>query len=234
MAAFIAEPVQGAGGVIVPPETYWPLVREVCTKYDVLLISDEVVTGFGRTGTMFGARTWGVKPDLMTFAKGINSGYIPLGATMINEKVEAGLMNEESFGRVMHGYTYSGHPLACAAALANLTIVEEENLPDNAGDNGAYMKERLAPFVNRFKSVGEVRGKGLMLCIEMVEDKESKTPKAAEFGAKIAEICQKEGVMVRPIVHKIVLSPPLTINKEEIDMIVDALDIAFSEIDQPA
>ena len=233
VAAFIAEPVQGAGGLIVPPPNYWPLVREVCDKYDVLLVSDEVVTGFGRTGTMFGCRTWGVKPDMMTFAKGINSGYVPLGATMVSEKIEQGLLsNQNSFGAVMHGYTYSGHPVACAAAIPNLEIVENEDIPANSGIRGDYFLHRLTPFIDRFKSVGDIRGKGLMLGIEMVEDKESKTPKAMEFGQQIAAVAQKEGAMVRASGHKIILSPPLVINNDEIDVIVNALDVAFSELDR--
>ncbi|MEM7535795.1 MAG: aspartate aminotransferase family protein [Chloroflexota bacterium] len=230
VAAFIAEPVQGAGGVIVPPDNYWPLVREICDKYGVLLISDEVVTGFGRTGSLFGARGWGVVPDMMCLAKGINSGYVPLGATMINERINHTLLNKEGpFGMVMHGYTYSGHPLACAAAVANLDIVLNEDLPANAGVQGNYCMDRLMPFMERFDTVGEVRGKGLMLAVEMVQDKISKEPATRDFGQQIAKIARHEGVLVRAVGNEIILSPPLTIQESEIDMIVNALDIAFSE-----
>lgn len=233
VAAFIAEPVQGAGGVIVPPENYWPLIREVCDKHGVLLISDEVITGFGRTGTLFGCRTWGVVPDMMTSAKGINSGYIPLGATFVNERMNAAFMaGEEALGMVMHGYTYSGHPLACAAAIPNLDIVVNENLPDNSALQGEYLLERLRPFMERFPSVGDVRGKGLMVGIELVEDKATKEPKSADFVSQIASIAQNEGAMVRNSGHKILLSPPLVIQKDDIDVIVDALDVAFSELDR--
>lgn len=233
VAAFIAEPVQGAGGVIVPPENYWPLLREVCDKHGVLLIADEVVTGFGRTGSLFGSRGWGVKPDMMTLAKGINSGYIPLGATVMNERMEqAFLQNDDSFGAIMHGYTYSGHPIACAAAIATLDVIVKENVPANAGQQGTYFINRLKPFVERFKSVGDVRGKGLMVGIEMVEDKATKTPKDPAFGKKIADIARKEGAMVRSSGHKIILSPPLVIQEKELDIIVDALDVAFSEFDR--
>ncbi|MEM7119520.1 MAG: aminotransferase class III-fold pyridoxal phosphate-dependent enzyme, partial [Chloroflexota bacterium] len=233
VAAFIAEPVQGAGGVIVPPENYWPLIREVCDKHGVLLISDEVVTGFGRTGTMFGARTWGVAPDMMTMAKGINSGYIPLGATSINERMaDAFLNNDNEFGRIMHGYTYSGHPIACAAGLATIDIIEQENIPTNAGKQGDYFLERLLPFKERFKSVGDVRGKGLMVGIEMVADKKTKEPKDPAFGIQVAEVAKAEGAMVRAAGNKIILSPPLVIEEEELDVIVNALDIAFSELDK--
>ena len=233
IAAFIAEPVQGAGGVIVPPESYWPLIREVCDKHGVLLIADEVVTGFGRTGSMFGSRGWGVKPDMMTLAKGINSGYVPLGATVINERMEEAFMqNDDGFGAIMHGYTYSGHPLACAAAIANLDLIMKEEIPQQAGEQGAYFLQQLQPFVERFNSVGDVRGKGLMLAIDMVEDKGSKAPKDPAFVKEITNVARKEGAMVRGSGHKIILSPPLVIQKEEIDVIVDALDVAFSELDR--
>ncbi len=132
VAAFIAEPIQGAGGVIVPPKNFWPLVREVCDRHGVLLIADEVVTGFGRSGAMFGARGWGVKPDIMSLAKGINSGYVPLGATVVNERIERAWAKSHPLAGIFHGYTYSGHALACAAALANLKIVQDEALPENA------------------------------------------------------------------------------------------------------
>ena len=233
VAAFIAEPVMGAGGVIVPPANYWPLVREVCDKHGVLLVADEVVTGFGRTGSLFGSRGWGVKPDMMVFAKGINSGYVPLGATMINARINDGLMNnDDSFGAIMHGYTYSGHPVACAAAIPNLDIIVNENVPANAAKQGDYFLNRLSPFIERFKSVGDVRGKGLMVALEMVADKRTKALKDPEFVKQIATIAQKEGAMVRASGHKIIMSPPLIINEEELDVIVDALDIAFSELDK--
>ena len=161
VAAFIAEPIQGAGGVIVPPANYWPLVREVCDRYGVLLIADEVVTGFGRSGSMFGSRGWGVRPDIMCLAKGISSGYVPLGATVVNARIEdAFAANADFGGAIMHGYTYAGHPVACAAAIASLDIVVKEDLPANAAKQGAYLLEALKPFAERFAAVGEVRGRG--------------------------------------------------------------------------
>jgi len=233
VAAFIAEPVQGAGGVVVPPDNYWPRVREICDKHGVLLIADEVVTGFGRTGSMFGARGWGVKPDIMTLAKGISSGYIPLGGTVVNERIESAFKeNDDSFGAIMHGYTYSGHPVACAASLAALDIVIDEDLPANAAEQGAYFNQELSAFVDRFNIVGDVRGKGLMSAIELVSNKETKEYLDMERGNRIAQIAQAEGAMVRVIGgHHIILSPPLTIQKEELDIILRALDIAFSEVD---
>jgi putrescine---pyruvate transaminase len=231
VAAFIAEPIQGAGGVIIPPASYWPLVREVCNRHGVLLIADEVVTGFGRTGSMFGSRGWGVKPDIMCLAKGITSGYFPLGATMFNERiVDAFDGNADFSGVIFHGYTYSGHPVGCAAALANLKIVREENLAANAARLGDYLLTRLQPFVDRHAAVGEVRGKGLMLAIDLVADKrtrESLDPTAG-YAARVAEIARQHGAIVRPLGTKIILSPPLVLEDSHADVIVAALDAGFS------
>jgi putrescine---pyruvate transaminase len=235
VASFTVEPVQGAGGVIVPPDNYWPLIREVCDKYGVLLIADEVVTGFGRSGAMFGCRGWGVKPDIMCLAKGISSGYIPLGATTISEQIESAFdQNEDFTGAIMTGYTYSGHPVACAAALAALDIVERENLPENAKIQGQYMLERLKPFEEKYKSVGEVRGKGLMLAIDLVTDKQTResVDPAGGFANAIAAVARREGVLVRPVGPKIIISPPLTYTQEHCDEVVRALDIALSEVDK--
>lgn len=233
VAAFIAEPVQGAGGVIVPPASYWPLVRQVCDKYDVLLIADEVVTGFGRTGSLFGARGWGVKPDFMCFAKGISSGYVPLAATVFNARVaDAFESNTDFTGAVMHGYTYAGHPVSCAAAIASLDIVLKEDLPNNAAKQGAYLLEALQPFVERHEAIGEVRGKGLMLAIDLVNDKQTRESISPMNGYAyaIAEVTRQHGVIVRPVGTKIILSPPLVMQRPEIDQIVSALDAAFKKV----
>lgn len=235
VAAFIAEPVQGAGGVIVPPENYWPLIREVCDKYGVLLIADEVVTGFGRSGNMFGVRGWKVAADIQCFAKGINSGYIPLGATAINQRIAEGIETCENFsGAVMHGYTYSGHPVACAAALASLEIVEQENLPDNAARQGTDLKQKLCDKLLNFPSVGEIRGKGLMIAIDLVVDKTTREPidPTSGFANSIAMVALQEGAIVRPVGTKIILSPPLTLGTEEVDKLVHALYQGFSKIDK--
>lgn len=233
VAAFIAEPVQGAGGVIVPPASYWPLVRQVCDKYGVLLIADEVVTGFGRTGSMFGARGWGVKPDFMCLAKGLTSGYVPLGATVFNARVaDAFESNTDFFGLTMHGYTSAGHPVGCAAAIASLDIVLAEDLPANAGKQGAYLLESLQPFVARHASVGDVRGKGLMVAIDLVNDKQTREPINPMLGYaySVAEAARRHGTVVRPVGTKIILSPPLVMQAPEIDRIVAALDAAFGEV----
>jgi adenosylmethionine-8-amino-7-oxononanoate aminotransferase len=231
IAAFIAEPVQGAGGVIVPPEQYWPRLREICDRYGILLIADEVVTGFGRTGCILGSRGWGVAPDILCLAKGISAGYIPLGATVFNARIADAIENGPGFSNViMHGYTYSGHPVACAAALAVLDIVEAEDLPGNAGRVGAQLLQQLKPLSERFDVVGEVRGKGLMIAIDLVADKRTRQPldPAAGQAARIAEVARCEGVLVRPVGNKIILSPPLTLTSDEAGLIVSALDTAIS------
>ena len=235
VAAFIAEPVQGAGGVIVPPASFWPKVREICDRYEVLLISDEVVTGFGRTGAMFGARGWGVKPDIMCLAKGLSAGYVPLGATVLNKRVASAWYRELTHaGYIMHGYTATGHPLACAAALAVLDIVEREDLPANAAKQGAHLLDGLIPIESASSIVGEVRGKGLMVGIDLVSDKKTRTAIDPDGGIpdKIAAYAREEGVIVRPAGATIILSPPLVINQDEVDMIVRALTAAFTRIEQ--
>lgn len=234
VAAFIAEPIQGAGGVIVPPASYWPMVRRICDRYGVLLIADEIVTGFGRSGSMFGVRGWGVKPDIMCLAKGISSGYIPLGATMLNERIEMAFTKNHDFsGAIMHGYTYAGHPIACAAGIAALKIVRDEDLPANAAKQGAYLMEKLKPFEQRFKAVGEVRGKGLMIALDLVKDKktrESIDPQGSYAGA-VAAATRAAGALVRPVGTKIILSPPLVFQKEHVDKLVEALDAGFSAVE---
>ncbi|WP_147694646.1 aspartate aminotransferase family protein [Vogesella mureinivorans] len=231
VAAFIAEPIQGAGGVIVPPATYWPLIRQVCDKYGVLLIADEIVTGFGRSGSMFGSRLWGVAPDIMCLAKGISSGYVPLGATVVNQRVaDAFAANADFGGAIMHGYTYSGHPVACAAAIANLKIVRDENLPGNSAAQGEYLLAKLKPFVDKYAAVGEVRGKGLMVALDLVVDKATREPvdPMGGYANRVAEIARENGVLVRPVGTKIILSPPLVIQQPQLDAIVSALDAGFA------
>jgi putrescine---pyruvate transaminase len=234
VAAFIAEPVIGIGGVIVPPANYWPRVREICTKYEVLLIADEVVSGFGRTGAMSGSRGWGVKPDIMCLAKGLTSGYIPMGATAVGPRVVEVIESAPPpQGMLMHGYTYSGHPVAAAAALACLDIVERDNLPANAREVGAYLLEQLQT-LKPYAHVGDIRGKGLMVAIELVEDKKSKAMLAptSPFGAQIGRIAGQHGALVRSVGNLIILSPPLISTKANMDELVRALDAAFSKVDQ--
>lgn len=237
VAAFIAEPVQGAGGVIVPPANYWPAVRKICDKYGVLLIADEVVTGFGRTGHLFGTRLWGVNADLWCLAKGISSGYVPLGATAISGKV-AQVFDEDTTGQaaVSHGYTYSAHPVAAAAALATLDQIEALDVPGNAGRVGAVMQERLRQLEHTCSFVGNVRGVGLMLGIEMVQDKALRTPmpRSSDIPARVAREAYRRGLMVRISGPNLILSPPLVITLEEVDHLCSALEAAFAAVEASA
>jgi adenosylmethionine-8-amino-7-oxononanoate aminotransferase len=235
VAAFIAEPVQGAGGVIVPPPNYWPLVREICDKYGVLLIADEVVTGFGRAGELFGTRLWNIKADIWCLAKGISSGYVPLGATAISKKVaDAFRAGDASTAAISHGYTYSGHPVAAAAALAALELIERENVVANAAKQGAYLIERLTDLGRRSRLIGDVRGIGLMAGLELVADKETKAPfgRGAKEVTMVAREAYARGAMVRTSGPNIILSPALTICREEVDFLCDALERAFMAVER--
>lgn len=233
VAAFIAEPVQGAGGVIVPPHNYWPLVRKICDKHGVLLIADEVVTGFGRTGQMFGTRLWGVNADLWCLAKGITSGYIPMGATAISRKVSK-VFDDDTTGNasLAHGYTYSAHPVAAAAALATLEQVQALGVVENAARVGERMQAGLAGLRERCRFVGDVRGVGLMTGIEMVTDKAKRTPmtRSSDIPARVARAAYERGLMVRVSGPNLILSPPLTISESEIDFLVATLTAAFDEV----
>ena len=234
VAAFIAEPVQGAGGVIVPPPNYWPLVRKICDKHGVLLIADEVVTGFGRVGHLFGTRLWGVNADMWCLAKGISSGYVPLGATAISSKV-AQVFNDDKTGQaaVGHGYTYSAHPVGAAAALATLDEIERLDVPGNAGRVGAVMQARLRKLEQTCSFVGNVRGVGLMLGIEMVADKVLRTtmPRSSDIPARVAKEAYQRGLMVRISGPNLILSPPLVISLAEIDHLCDVLEASFAAVE---
>jgi adenosylmethionine-8-amino-7-oxononanoate aminotransferase len=233
VAAFIAEPVQGAGGVIVPPSNFWPLVREVCTRHGVLLIADEVVTGFGRTGSLLGTRLWGVQADLWCLAKGISSGYIPLGATAISAKVaEVFDADLTGAGQVAHGYTYSAHPVAAAAAIATLQILLEQDIPGHVAKVAPAFQARLRQLVQRVPFVGDVRGVGLMLGIEMVADQATKAPlpKTSDTPLRLARAAYRHGLMVRVSASNMILSPPLIISEGELDFLCGALEAAFDEV----
>lgn len=229
VAAFVAEPVQGAGGVIVPHESYWPAVRAICDKHGVLLISDEVVTGFGRIGSLCGARAWGVAPDIMAMAKGINSGYVPLGATLLNERVASAFEQPGVPAALMHGYTYSGHALACAAANANLDIVATEDLPGNAARVGALLNERLQEFM-RYAHVGDVRGLGLMAAIELVVSRDTKAPLmvGSPYVQALVGEARAQGAIVRVQGNRLILSPPLVFTPAHVDDTVRILHAAFA------
>jgi adenosylmethionine-8-amino-7-oxononanoate aminotransferase len=230
VAAFIAEPVTGAGGLVVPPSNFWPLVRAVCDKYKVLLIADEVITGFGRTGHKSGSRGWGVKPDIMCLAKAITSGYFPLGATLVNKRIaDAFETDGNRFTTIGHGYTYSGHPVGCAAALATLDVAENLRVWENAATCGSRLLAGMERLHQRHALVGDVRGKGLMTCLEIVTDRASKTPASEALMARIAAGAAAAGVMVRASGSNINLTPPLIVEPTQIDTIIEALDSGLAQ-----
>ncbi|MEO8043399.1 MAG: aminotransferase [Spartobacteria bacterium] len=221
IAALFAEPVQGAGGVIVPPEGYLKALRELCRKNDILFVADEVITGFGRLGDWFASNLWDLDPDLMTLAKGITSGYLPLGATMVCDEIAEVI---EHGGYFAHGFTYSGQPTTAAAALANIDVLEKEKLiPYVRDDAGPYFQEKLQSFANH-RAVGEVRGYGLIGAIELIP-REGKAALTATsmLGNKAVSLIRAEGVIVRGIRDLIALSPPLIITRAEIDQLFDAV-----------
>jgi adenosylmethionine-8-amino-7-oxononanoate aminotransferase len=225
VAAFIMEPVLGAGGVIVPHETFMPRVREICDRHGVLLIADEVITAFGRTGAWTGSRLWGVSPDLMCIAKGITNGYFPFGAAMISDKVvEAFESNRDGFGAIGHGYTYSGHPVGAAAALATLREIEKADVAANAHARGQELMSGCLALQKKYELIGDVRGIGLMIGLELVANRQSKQVAEKTVVQKVLETTYKEGVMVRISGNLVILSPPLVITSEHVAAILGALD----------
>ncbi len=228
IAALVAEPVQGAGGVIVPPDSYWPGLRALLDRHGILLVSDEIVTGFGRIGSMCGARAWGVAPDIMAMAKGINSGYVPLGATLVNERVAQAWEQPDVPAALMHGYTYSGHALACAAANANLDIVESEDLPAHAAQVGAYLQRALQSLM-RHAHVGEVRGKGLMAAVELVKDRATREMMMPpnSYIQTLVGTARREGAIIRVQGNRLILSPPLVFTTHHVDETLRILHLAF-------
>jgi len=230
VAAVIAEPVQGAGGVIVPPDDYFPLLRALCDKYELLLIADEVITGFGRTGRWFGMENWNVNPDLMIFAKGVTSGYLPLSGVMLTHAVHDTLKSVK--GPFAHGFTYSGHPTACAVGLRNLQIIEEERLVERVAENGAYLQRRLQE-LRSHEIVGDVRGIGLLGGVEFVRDRESKQLFDPSVGVarRVWLAALEGGVIFRPLGGDVIAtSPPFVISTKQIDRLVEVLDAAISSV----
>ncbi len=223
VAMFLAEPVQGAGGVIVPQDDYFPRIREICDQYDVLLVADEVITGFGRTGKMFALDHWGVEPDIVQFAKAITSGYFPLGGVGVNDEIGAVLDQDDAVW--MHAYTYSAHPVGCAVALRNIDIVEKEEFPRQAAEKGAYLIEKLQAALGDHPHVGEVRGKGLMCAVEVVADRATKEefPADEKVGARINAETQKRGLFSRLRGDVYCLAPPIVVTEKQLDRIVEIL-----------
>ena len=230
VAMFIAEPVQGAGGVLVPQDDYFPRIREICDEYDVLLVSDEVITGFGRTGKMFGLEHWGVEPDLMQFAKAITSGYFPLGGIGMNNRIAEVML--ESDTPWMHAYTYSAHPVGCAVALAMLDLIEKEDFPGMAAAKGERLLNGLRDALGDHPNVGEVRGLGLMCAVEYVKDRATKEPFEGSLGIgpKIHAETVKRGSFSRVRGDVYLAAPAITTSEESIDRLVDILAESTKEV----
>ena len=220
VAAFIAEPIQGAGGVIVPPDSYWPEIQRICDKYGILLISDEVICGFGRTGKWFGADYYGVKPDFMPIAKGLSSGYLPIGGVLVSDRVAEVLKRDG--GELAHGYTYSGHPAAAAVALKNLEIIQEEKLVERVETEiGPYLQRRWRELADH-PLVGEVRGIGLVGALELVKDKASREryPGNGKVGGMCRDACTANGLVKRATGDTMLISPPLIITESQVDELI--------------
>ena len=228
VAAFIAEPIQGAGGVIVPPATYWPEIQRICDKYEILLIADEVICGFGRTGNWFGSETVGIRPDIMTIAKGLSSGYQPIGGSILSDEVAA-VVGATEFN---HGYTYSGHPVAAAVALENLRILEEERIVDTLReDTGPYLKARFEELADH-PMVGEAKIVGAMGSIALTPDKASRAAFKAPGGTvgyMVRERCFANNLVMRHVGDRMIISPPLTITRAEIDLLIERARLSLDE-----
>ncbi|MGA7269239.1 MAG: aminotransferase [Aestuariivirga sp.] len=225
IACFIAEPAQASGGVTMPPPNYLPRMRELCTRHGILFIADEIVTAFGRLGHMFASKdVFGIQPDMILCAKGLTSGYIPLSAVLYTDQIHDVISAPDPDVWFTHGYTYSGHPVACAVGLRNIEIIEREDLCGNAARVGDYLEKRLAT-LSDLPIVGDVRGHRLMMCVEYVRDKKTreKLPDSVNISRRISADCEAQGLLVRPIGHLDVLSPPLTMTVKDVDFIVDAL-----------
>ena len=228
VAAFIGEPVQGAGGVIVPPDNYWPEIQRICREYDVLLCADEVICGFGRTGEWFGSQAFGFEPDVMTMAKGLSSGYQPIGAVMIKDHVSEVLDEHEEF---THGYTYSGHPVACAVALKNLQILRDERIIENARESTVDHLQDAIRRLGEHPLVGEARGCGFLGGLELVRDRETREmfDDKGTAGIVCRDFCLENGLVMRAVGDTMILCPPLIISRAQID---DLFELAWKSLDQ--
>jgi len=236
VAAFIGEPVQGAGGVIIPPPSYWPEIQRICDKYAVLLVSDEVICGFGRTGQWWGCETFGFRPDLMTFAKGVTSGYIPLGGVMVGDRIADVLI--EKGGEFNHGYTYSGHPVACAVALANIRLIRQERLVETVRDDlGPYLARHFEALAEH-PLIGEAQSVGMMGALQIVRDKTSGLlfDSALEVGMLCRAHCFGNGLIMRAVGDRMIIAPPLVMTHAQIDEMVAlirrCLDLTLADVRQ--
>jgi len=235
IAAFIGEPVLGTGGIVPPPAGYWGAIQKVLKQYDILLIADEVITGFGRLGSMFGSDHYGIEPDIITSAKGLTSAYAPLSASIIGEKVWQVLeQGTDENGAIGHGWTYSAHPIGAAAGVANLKLVDELGLVANAGSIGAYFKKAMTKALGEHPHVGEVRGEGLLCAVELVDDKAKRNlfEPAGRQGPKVAAALLKRGVIARAMPQGDILgfAPPLCLTQDEADIVVEAMREAVEEV----
>ena len=235
VAAFIGEPVLGTGGVVPPPEGYWAAIQEVLNKYDILLIADEVVTGFGRLGSMFGSHHYDIKPDLITIAKGLTSAYAPLSGTIVSDKVWEGLeKGTDEYGPIGHGWTYSAHPIGAAAGVANLKLVDEMGLVENSAKTGAYFNAAMAKALGDHTNVGEIRGEGLLCAVELIEDREQMTffDPSRKIGPAIVAAMLKRNVIARAMPQGDIIgfAPPLCLSEAEADEVVGATAEAVREV----
>jgi putrescine aminotransferase len=234
VAAFIGEPIQGAGGVIIPPATYWPEIQRIVDKYGILLIADEVICGFGRTGRWFGSEYFGIRPDLMPIAKGLSSGYLPIGGVMVGDRVAEVMAGKG--GEFHHGFTYSGHPVACAVACAAINILRDERIVERVRDDvGPYLQSRWKELADH-PLVGETRMVGLIGALELVKDKARRQtfPDPGEVGLLCRDLCIASGLVMRAVRDTMIIAPPLVISREQIDELVEkarkALDDTLAEL----
>ncbi len=229
VAAFIAEPIQGAGGVIVPPESYWQEISRICQKYELLFVADEVICGFGRTGKWFATDYFGLKPDVMVMAKGLSSGYLPIAGVMLSDDIASVMIDDG--GEFAHGFTYSGHPVACAVASENIRILNEEGIVKRVeAETGPYFQARLRE-LNDHPLVGEVRGVGLIAGIELVRDKATRKRfnSAMNVGVRCRDFAAKRGLIMRAVEDSMVLSPPLIITKHQVDDLIAIAEAALDD-----
>ncbi len=229
VAAFIGEPIQGAGGVIVPPDSYWPEVQRICDEYGILLISDEVITGFGRLGEWFGADHFAIRPDFMTFAKGVTSGYLPLGGVLVSDRVADVLIDKG--GEFFHGYTYSGHPVACAVAIANIKLIQREKLVSRIKDDiGPYLQEEWRALAEH-PLVGDTRMVGLMGAFELVKSKDplERFPESQGAGVCFRDTLMGEGVCMRAVGDTIICAPPFVLSHAEADELIEKTWVALDQ-----
>lgn len=230
IAAMIMEPILGAGGVIPPHASFAPMVREICTRHGILLITDEVITAYGRTGAWSGARLWGIQPDMMATAKAITNGYFPFGVVMLGDRMIEAFENNPS-AKIGHGYTYSGHPVGAAAALACLAETQRLNVVENAAARGTQLYEGCLALQARYDIIGDVRGgHGLMTAIEMVSDRTTKAPVDGQTAARVQEVAYQNGAMVRVSGPNLILSPPLVLTETDAATILTALDAGFAAV----